>query len=705
VYASGLLFGLVGYLAWQAWLVDHVGIFSWLPWGPGILDVFFYTEILCLAVASVVWSAVELPLLRRTPPVRCRGRFLPFTHAAALLALQLLAVLVLGGLASDLTATGLQMATPLGGVAVAGVMSALLFLLRDPDAPAWGLPAPALYAAGALAVGLGLHAAGLPPTVLLMRAALAVAGYVLLTTVVTWSAARSGWSRSEDWPAAWLLAAQTLAAAVVVPLTVWTAVGAEGLADRLTAPLAVALLLPAGVLLAARNADLPRYATLGAGVLALVEVGWALLDPDLPAPWLHRSVMLLVAVALAGFLCGTVLVRVLAAATAWQACVRRTAVALGGLTGVLLAVVMVQELLRYDPEARTTPLAWPAKLALALTLLGILVNLLYRALTPGRDLLRLSDKGRTAYVYAAEGTLVLLLVHLRLSVPDWIPPIIGQYWTLVVMGIAFAGVGLSEWFRRRAVPVLAEPLQRTGLFLPVLPLAAFLTRSLADYREAVGQVVPGMQPFFRILERLPGHFGMHALVWFLLGLLYTLVAVTRRSTPFALLAALACNFGLWVVFASQEPLSFFLHPQLWLIPLALILLAAGQLNRQRLTAAQGAGVRYLGVLLIYVASTADLFLAGLGHSFLMPVILAALCVAGVLAGILLRVRAFLFLGVAFLVLVLFTQIWHAAVDLAQTWVWWACGVALGAAILTLFGLFEKRRNDVLRVVEEIRGWQ
>jgi hypothetical protein len=366
---------------------------------------------------------------------------------------------------------------------------------------------------------------------------------------------------------------------------------------------------------------------------------------------------------------------------------------------------MVQELLRYDPEARTTPLAWPTKFVLALTLLGILVNLLSRALTPGRDLLRLSEKGRTAYVYAAEVTLVLLLVHIRLSVPDWIPPIIGQYWTLLIMSIAFAGVGLSEWFRRRALPVLAEPLQRTGLFLPVLPLAAFLTRSLADYREAVGQVVPGMQPFFRILERLPGHYGMHALVWFLLGLLYTLVAVTRRSTPFALLAALAVNFGLWVVFASQEPLSFFLHPQLWLIPLAPILLAAGHLNRDRLTAAQGAAVRYLGVMLIYVASTADLFIAGLGHSFLMPVILAALCVAGVLAGILLRVQAFLFLGVAFLVLVIFTQIWHAAVDLAQTWVWWACGMALGAAILTLFGPFEKRRNDVLRVVEEIREWE
>src|SRR5262249_34494743 len=44
VYASGMLFGVIGYLTWQAWLVDRVGIRSWLPWGPGILDVFFYTE-------------------------------------------------------------------------------------------------------------------------------------------------------------------------------------------------------------------------------------------------------------------------------------------------------------------------------------------------------------------------------------------------------------------------------------------------------------------------------------------------------------------------------------------------------------------------------------------------------------------------------------------------------------------------------------
>src|SRR5204863_364337 len=61
-------------------------------------------------------------------------------------------------------------------------------------------------------------------------------------------------------------------------------------------------------------------------------------------------------------------------------------------------------------------------------------------------------------------------------------------------------------------------------------------------------------------------------------------------------------------------------------------------------------LRYLGISLIYVASTADLFLAGVGNSVWLPVVLAVLCVAGVLAGIRLRVQAFLFLGLGFLLL-------------------------------------------------------
>ena len=72
-------------------------------------------------------------------------------------------------------------------------------------------------------------------------------------------------------------------------------------------------------------------------------------------------------------------------------------------------------------------------------------------------------------VYGAEGLVVLLLVHFRLSIPDFLPGFVAQNWAFVVMAVAFGGVGVATWCRRRGLTVLAGPLERTGLFLPLLP--------------------------------------------------------------------------------------------------------------------------------------------------------------------------------------------------------------------------------------------
>ena len=135
-----------------------------------------------------------------------------------------------------------------------------------------------------------------------------------------------------------------------------------------------------------------------------------------------------------------------------------------------------------------------------------------------------------------------------------------------------------------------------------------------------------------------------------------------------------------------------------------IILVSEHVHREHLRTGVSAGLRYLGISMIYVASTADLFIAGVGESWVWPVLLAVLAVGGVLAGMLLRVRAFLFLGVSFLFVDVFAMIWHAAVDNYQTWVWWASGIVLGVAILMLFAIFEKRRDDVLRLIEDLKRW-
>ena len=243
------------------------------------------------------------------------------------------------------------------------------------------------------------------------------------------------------------------------------------------------------------------------------------------------------------------------------------------------------------------------------------------------------------------------------------------------------------------------------MFLPLLPLLAFLVRPFGELRSGADGALRGLQPLTRYLDRLPDDYRWHASIWFLMALLYLVVALTRRSSRIALAAAVVANFGLWVLFGNDDKLTFMLHPQLWLIPVGLIVLAAEQINRSRLQPAQALALRYAGLLLVYLSSTADLFITGLGSGPALPIVLALLSVAGVLLGILLRVRAFLLLGVAFLFLDVFSQIWHAAVDRSQTWVWWASGIVLGAVILTLFALFEKRRNDVLTMLDDLKRWK
>jgi hypothetical protein len=54
---------------------------------------------------------------------------------------------------------------------------------------------------------------------------------------------------------------------------------------------------------------------------------------------------------------------------------------------------------------------------------------------------------------------------------------------------------------------------------------------------------------------------------------------------------------------------------------------------------------------------------------------------------------------------LLTIIWHAAHDLQQTWVWSASGIVAGVLILALFALFEKKRQEVLRLVDQLKEWQ
>ena len=153
----------------------------------------------------------------------------------------------------------------------------------------------------------------------------------------------------------------------------------------------------------------------------------------------------------------------------------------------------------------------------------------------------------------------------------------------------------------------------------------------------------------------------YSLVLLLVGLLYGALSVSRKSFGFGLLAALAANGGLAYLLHRQE-FDLLLHSQFWLVPGAISVLAAAYLNRDRLTKEQMIAIRYFALMAIYVSSTVDIFSNGVKEQPWLPVVLAVLSVAGILAGIMLRVRAILACGTVLLLVALATMIKWAAVE-------------------------------------------
>jgi hypothetical protein len=315
--------------------------------------------------------------------------------------------------------------------------------------------------------------------------------------------------------------------------------------------------------------------------------------------------------------------------------------------------------------------------AIAVVLFGLIAGLVSLALLPGRDPLVLSETGRQGYVYAAEAVGALLFAHLYVCRPEWFGGMLRQYWPFIVMGIAFAGVGAAEFFARRNVRVLAEPLMRTGALLPLLPvLGWWVVGSQADY----------------------------ALLLLVVGILYLALSYARRSWAAMVAATVAGNGALWALLADTN-LRFLTHPQLWMIPPALSVLIAAQLNRRRLAPEALATIRYAAASVIYVSSTSEIFTGSMSSSIVAPMVLLGLAVVGALAGIALQVRAFLILGSAFTLMALIAMVRHAARSIGEVWPWWVFGIALGVGLLVLFGVFEKKRDEVSLLIARLKQWE
>jgi hypothetical protein len=619
--------------------------------------------------------------------------FAPPLHAtAAIGATAVFAILVFGGLvmASLGRAIGGSREVIIGqpmGVLTAASLGALLLASLWHWAARYALPC--LYLWGAVVIAIGLDHLRLDLEKTAFAIVVAASSYVMLTGLL-WRGgigiAKVGARLGIPDPVEGLKRISTWLPGVnaiqIVPwtfLALWMVLGYDDRGMRFGAAV-TPLLLAIGV---GSLAQLQRQATMQMASLLLVTIaavflGWADIDPSRSADaWLTRCVRTLIVLAAAAALFGGVITRFLEAQHSWRNAVRRITVLNGVASLASLAVVLLLELSLFDRHSGVEGIEGAEIIAVAAVLAGLIAALVSIALFPKHDPLSLTEVQRVWYVYAAEVVAVLLFAHIYMTMPELFTGRLRKYWAWFVVAIAWIGVGLGEWFRRSGVRVLAEPLGRTGVFLPLLPAIAFWWQvSLTSY----------------------------AGVLFFVGLLYVLLSIQHKSFTYGIAAGLAGNAALWAIMQDRG-FTILAHPQFWLIPPALSVLAASHATRRQLSEAQLGAIRYGAMLVIYLSSTGEMFITGIGESLWPVMALLTLSVAGIFAGIGLRVRAFLYLGAGFLLMSIISMVWHASKAFHHVWPWWAFGFTLGVAILVFFALFERRRDAMMQTVERLQSWE
>jgi len=672
LYAGGLLLNLSA----TFWFVDKLSPKSTAP----MLDLVL-ANIAVLATSGLAALVLHLNIFQGRPIPRSRPIRLPFHRFAAIVSLLAVVATICLAVSADVGGPAQAVSMLMTWAALAPTLLLAAAMLWDAEAP---FALTEVYALAFTALVAALHQVNYFHQPLEVVGTLAMSGYVLLTsalysgrgTLVPIASNLGMPNLRRDDPSGWLAPASIVLIAVTIALGLRCEFIFQALAYRL-APASGIFLGIGGLLLLSRG---DRRMDLRYDVLALLPIAgtvwaWSWMQP-VGADVLSRSVVLLsvLAVTLIAFCWIT---RTQSSDSLWPLAARRVAgpVALAW-AATLLAVLGIE--IAGQVAGEPPRLArWAVAIVLANLIAGAAASV-FLALVPALDPLKLTRARRGSYVYLAETMLGLSFVHLRLTTPWLFGGVFSQYWPLLVMALAFGGVALGELFRQRGTVALSSPLFRTGAFLPLLPVIAFWAA--------------------------PSRVDLSTLL-FAVGIFYAILSATRRSFAFGVLAALAANGGLWSLLARQPSLAFLVHPQVWLIPAAGSVLLAAQFNRDRLTAAQLRFVRYCCLMVVYVSSTADIFLNGVKDHPWLPLVLAVLSVGGVMLGILFRLRAFLFLGTTFLAVSIITMIYYASADLHWTWLWYVAGIGLGASILILFALFEKKRTEMVALVDGLKRWE
>ena len=278
--------------------------------------------------------------------------------------------------------------------------------------------------------------------------------------------------------------------------------------------------------------------------------------------------------------------------------------------------------------------------------------------------------GSVWLVYASQGAGLGSYLYYR-----WAFPLPAATDAIVLTLFGYLDFGLAEAMHRVGLGRYAGPTRRFALAVPLIPLVlAFWGGPLA---------------------------GSRLFLLFAAATFYGVACVRLQSKTVGYAAAVLYNAALWVLW-SQFGWTLVDRPQFFLVPVGLTAVLLAEVSREALGRNALNAVRGVGLTTVYLSLALPTWqFASLG-SWLTLLLLS---LAGIFAGIGLRVQTFLWLGLTTFVLDVVYQL--GRVGMENTLAKWAIMLALGIGLVLFVALNEKKQilNKMRTYFELARGWE
>ena len=359
--------------------------------------------------------------------------------------------------------------------------------------------------------------------------------------------------------------------------------------------------------------------------------------------------------------------------------------------GATFAMLILEFLLRDSNGIANLSLVAVVGAALTLGALSLMGGMTALATGPNgylRSTIPISDQQRTYLILATQAFGFLTWLHVFLCKPNWAFAGLREHWPYVVMALSFLSVGLTEFSRRRGDAVMAATIRKTSLYLPLIPMLG-LWLSATNQGDTI----------------LANMINSHYEILLIIAAAYYFAVGTMWKAPLPRVSGVILgNAAWWFVLMQLPGWGFLIHPQLWLIPPAACILIMTHLYRERIDPSVASGIRYGATLVIYISSSADMLLQQIGTTLSGPIILILLALAGMLLGVILRIRPFLYLGATFVFLGVTSMVWHANQAFESTWPWWVFGISMGLILLAGLMMLEKFKPQLQAHAKKLSTW-